>query len=268
MKRFYIALLALLLSFVAAVPAMAAVAAPETRHVSNDRFTQQLIIGGKSLYKSGFLGPNLILRPSTTDATTTDTTIQWTTPSAARTYTIPDAGANGSFIFSNDGGQAFTFGGGSGTVKPQGILNMQVTQVSTAANTTETDGHTYTLPANSLNSNGDAVRVRVWGTTAATATNKTLKIYLGGVAVFTTGAVASNAKEFYAEMLIVRTGVGTQTCLVSGHFAGALLTTPPLRFATTSDETTALVIKDTMTNGTANATDMTVTGFEVTALPQ
>lgn len=100
MKRFYNLFLAMLLAMVAATPSFALEPLPETVQKGNFRCPQQLIVGGKKLFNSSFLGPNLVFRPSTTFGTTLDTTITATTPSAARTYTIPDAGANASFLMS------------------------------------------------------------------------------------------------------------------------------------------------------------------------
>lgn len=102
MKRAYATFLALILTVCAWVPAMALTAAPESRFKSNVRIPQQLIIGG-NLNNTGFAGPNLILRPLGNTGSTLDTTIQWTTPAAARLYTVPDAGANASFVLTGAG---------------------------------------------------------------------------------------------------------------------------------------------------------------------
>ena len=84
--------------------------------------------------------------------------------------------------------------------------------------------------------------------------------------MYTTGAMAANAKDFYLEMLIVRTGAGAQTVLISGHFNAAPIVASS-RTTASKDETTQLTIKSTMTNGTAASADCTVNGFEVMALP-
>lgn len=147
-------------------------------------------------------------------------------------------------------------GTGSGTYKPSGRLGATTSQVATGNNTTETDGHTYTLPANSLTANGQAVRAVFTGTTAATANNKTVKIYLGSTALYTTGAVAANNKPWQIEVLIVRVGATSQKILVSGHFNNTQITTS-ISATAAEDLTTALTIKNTMTNGTAAASDAT-----------
>lgn len=162
------------------------------------------------------------------------------------------------------GADVNTFGNGTQTFLPEGMIAATGTAVSTAANTTETDGFTYTLPANSLSANNKAVRLKVWGTTGATANNKTVKLYLGATQIYTTGAVAANAKPWHLELIIIRTGVGTQTVIVNGQFNA----TPVAAVTTaTADETTALVIKNTMTNGTAAASDCTTSAATLEAQP-
>lgn len=208
-----------------------------------------------------------------------DTTLVSAAFGQASTLTIPDPGsATANFLIDKAAATIsgiFTFadskcknteGSGTATFNPCGTLNRQVTQVATAANTTETDGHTYTLPANTLSANGKAVRVRAWGQTGATANTKTVKLYLGATVVYTTGAVAANNKDWYLEAVITRTGVGTQTILIIGHFNGALIVAST-RATATVDETTALALKTTMQNGNATSADITVNGFEVEALP-
>lgn len=99
MKRAYALFLAAFLALVAGLPSMATSTAPESRFKSNLRIPQQLILGG-NLRNSAYYGPNLVLRPADQANSTYDIKLTWTTPSAARTYTIPDAGANATFMLS------------------------------------------------------------------------------------------------------------------------------------------------------------------------
>lgn len=98
MKRLNALFAAVVMVLACVLPAWAAVASPPTFNKGDRYFPQRVIIGGKKFTSSGLLGPTLIFRPTTTDATTLDTTFTVTTPSAARTYTIPDAGASASFV--------------------------------------------------------------------------------------------------------------------------------------------------------------------------
>jgi hypothetical protein len=168
--------------------------------------------------------------------------------------------ANNAFTGTN----TFPAGGGTGTYKPSGRLYSTGTPVATGANTTETDGISYTVPPNTLSANGQFLRFRFYGTTGATANNKTVQVYWGGTSVFSTGAVAANNKPWFLNVAILRTGAGGQAIFVEGQFnatAVAAVTTQ------TKDETTALVLKNTMTNGTAAAADATTSGGSIEYLP-
>lgn len=151
------------------------------------------------------------------------------------------------------------------TYYPMGKLYSTGTAVNTAANTTETDGASYTVPANTLGKNGDVLRFQVYGTTGATGNNKTVQIYWGGTSVFSTGAVAANAKPWNLTLTVVRTAAGAQTITVTGTFNASAIT--PVSTTASKDETTALVVKNTMTNGTAAATDCTTSAAIVEYLP-
>lgn len=101
MKRFLATFLAVTIAIVlSAPPARAAVASVESIQKNDQRFPQRVIVGGAKLFNSSWLGPSLVFRPSTSYSATLDTSIVATTPSAARTYTIPDAGADANFVLS------------------------------------------------------------------------------------------------------------------------------------------------------------------------
>lgn len=79
---------------------------PETRFRGNVRFPNMTILGGDQTVQDNSNGantwsniPSLVLRPfGKRPKDALDTTIKWTTPAAARTYTIPDAGGNANFV--------------------------------------------------------------------------------------------------------------------------------------------------------------------------
>lgn len=148
-------------------------------------------------------------------------------------------------------------GAGAETVKPSGRVYALTTSVSTAADTTETDGATKSVGGNTLNDNGDALRFTVWGTTANNANNKTIKLYYNGVAVFTSGTTSQN-KDFHFEMLVMRTSAGNQKIVVTGVYNDTAIS--PVTTTATADETAGVVVKNTMTNGTASAADITTEG--------
>jgi hypothetical protein len=129
--------------------------------------------------------------------------------------------------------------------------------VGTGADTTEDTLYTYTLPANTLANTGDMLRIRCGTTSPATATNKTVKLYFGASS-FSTGAVAVNPGSFNTELIVIRTGAATQAVWGSGSGGddGTQVVLLATYTAGTDDLTTALTIKCTGTNGTANANDI------------
>jgi hypothetical protein len=103
----------------------------------------------------------------------------------------------------------------------------------------------YSLQKNTLNNVGDVLEITAYGTQAANGNNKTIKLVFGTTELFSTGAVASNAKDWEIRCTITRTAAATQNC--STVFLGdTVLVTQVADFvAGTEDFTTALTIKCT-----------------------
>lgn len=79
------------------------------------------------------------------------------------------------------------------------------------ADTNENDLKTYTVPANTLATNGDALRVTMLFRAANNATTKRIRIYFGGTLILDSGAaltLANNAAEVVLHIL--RTGASSQ----------------------------------------------------------
>lgn len=135
------------------------------------------------------------------------------------------------------------------------LITYSTTAAATAANTTETDLWSFSLPASTLVENGQAVRVIVHGATAANANTKTLRLYFGSTLVGSmSGAANNNTWSFQAD--VIRTGATTQQANVLG-FLGTI--TASANAFTTPAETLsgAITIKVTGQNGTAAASDIT-----------
>lgn len=147
----------------------------------------------------------------------------------------------------------FTAGAGTASYNPLGAIYVSSTAGNTGADTTEDVLQTFSLPANSLNANNKGVRIRVWGSCAANANNKTMKLYFGA-SVITTPTAGTNAKNWYLEMTVLRTGAATQIANGTGIVDTTAVT--PYVNAGTDDNTTALTIKCTGTNGTSSANDI------------
>jgi hypothetical protein len=110
-----------------------------------------------------------------------------------------------------------------------GTINVNTTAVGNVG-AGEDDLITYTVPANTLSTNGDRVEFKMAGTFAANANNKRVRIKFGATTLLDTAALAFNGVDWSAEGSIVRTGATTQKAFCVFR-AGATLTS-------TSDYTT------------------------------
>jgi hypothetical protein len=144
-----------------------------------------------------------------------------------------------------------------------GVLSMQTTGVGTDADTAEKDLLTYTLPANALSADGQGVKIRVWGTTSANAQTKQVKIYWGGLAVSGSGAAAANDKDWYIEVIVIRTGSAAQDIFTPEFIYNGARGVDPTFTTDTEDLTTETIIKVTGQNGTATANDLVAEGMSV-----
>jgi hypothetical protein len=122
----------------------------------------------------------------------------------------------------------------------------------------------FSLPANVLSANGKIVRITAWGTYAANANNKVIKVFFGATSI-TLQNGASNTGTWRSVTDIVRTGAATQKMngiqsqRVSGAGDAVVINAAPAE--TLSG---AVTIK---TEGTATATnDILQEGFYVEVL--
>jgi len=112
---------------------------------------------------------------------------------------------------------------GTGAVAPSltGILSVNTTAV--IAPIIGGEMMTYTLPANALASNGQALRVRAYGTIAGNIRAKTIQFQWGGTNVMSqvllVPPLSSNLQpaQWFFDVLIVRTGAAAQTAVTSFH---------------------------------------------------
>lgn len=141
-----------------------------------------------------------------------------------------------------------------------GLINAQTAAVATGAGTAEQVLQTYTLPANTIASAGQGVRVSCWGSTGATANNKTRKLYFGA-SVITTAAEAANAQKWFLQLSVMRTAAAAQKVWAWGHAGTGGVTPLTYTNSGTDDLTAGVVIKCTGTDGTDAAADITADGM-------
>jgi hypothetical protein len=138
------------------------------------------------------------------------------------------------------------------------------TQVATGADTSETDLVTGTLPAGTLQADGDVLIVRAYGNLANNTNGKRLKFYWNGTAVVDTNAQGWQDQGWQLFVIITRTGSAAQ----KGHgvFVPAIYGSsaqPGEFFSDTGDLTGTVDLKVTGTNSTSNAGDIVFEGWTV-----
>lgn len=121
-----------------------------------------------------------------------------------------------------------------------GLLYVNGTSTPNAG-TEEATIYTYSVPAGYLASNGQSLRVRCNVATAATADDKTIKLYFGAASI-TSSLAANNAGGGWLEFIVTRTGAATQTLSGTGQF-GAAGVTPVITQTVAATETLADAIE-------------------------
>lgn len=143
-------------------------------------------------------------------------------------------------------------------------LSLNLASNATIADTNETTLKTYTLPANAFGANGiKGLEIEAYGRFGATANNKTVKIKFGTV-VFTSGALADNAKNWAFKGKVIRVSASVQ--VIVGEFIHDTAVVTLSNVAGAESETAAIVILVTGQNGTAAANDIICNHFSVKAI--
>ncbi len=125
----------------------------------------------------------------------------------------------------------------------------------------EDDLLTYSVPARTIEADNQYIVVKAWGTTAANANNKQVKLYWGASQLVATGALAANNKDWYIECIINRLSSTVATSVSNGQFNGAIIAHDSTNFGG-QDWTLARIIKCT---GEATTTDDIIqTGMSIT----
>lgn len=144
--------------------------------------------------------------------------------------------------------------------KPVGYLSDSTSTTSGTTQNTEYPINNVTLPANAMTANGDGVQVVAWGTTAANANAKTLKLYFGTTVVATVTGNTGNNVPWSVDMTVIRTGTGAQS-----YFGEIGVNGTYTQFAGTCSETetATILIKTASINTAAAAASATGLGMVV-----
>ena len=138
-----------------------------------------------------------------------------------------------------------------------------IVPVGTDADTNEKTLFTYTLPANSLATNNHGIKILAWGTTAANANTKQVKVKFGSVTIYDSTAIASNDNPWMYETEIYRTGASAQDFLQKFGVFNAVAILPGFVSTLAEDLTANVVIEVTGQNGTGTANDIVAQGWRV-----
>jgi hypothetical protein len=144
-----------------------------------------------------------------------------------------------------------------------GSLISAVETASGAVQNTEYTVGTATLPADFLNRANKGLLIAAFGTTAANANAKTLKVKVGSVVVATVAGATDNAKDFLFLVWILRTGVDTQVAYSLLIMDGALVAASCGIAAEAIDDGVANAITLTAANTAAAAASATGKGLVV-----
>lgn len=160
---------------------------------------------------------------------------------------------DGTNVFS--GANSFPAGASTTTVVPSGRV-FSITAAVPTSGTTEEILATYTMKANTLNVNGQALRFVGSYTTAANGNNKTIKVRVGGIGgtVILTYTSATNAGSIWWDALLTRR---TSTTAYGSGFATDGATSASTGSAATPTLTGDVDVVVTGTTGTS-AGDMSL----------
>jgi hypothetical protein len=162
-------------------------------------------------------------------------------------------------------GMRMQAGTGTEVLDAVGQIETNLTQAGTDAGIDEDTIWSYTLPANTLATNGDAVRVTAWGTYASNGNNKTLKFKYDSATHLTTGVQTYNGVAWRIDAIIARVGASSQDLNVMLNVSAQ---SPNVQFGTdAADLTGDTVIAITGENGSAVADEITFEGAIVEYVP-
>ena len=115
-------------------------------------------------------------------------------------------------------------GNSAGTIaKAGGCIHTNTTTTGNIG-TGEDTLFSYSVPANTLNTNKDTLVATASGTFATSVNNKRLRVKFGATTIFDSGALAiTSAADWVLEIEIIRTGTTTQKCNVRLNTSSSVL---------------------------------------------
>lgn len=133
---------------------------------------------------------------------------------------------------------------------------------SSSSGSGETTIASYTVDVGTLAKNNSSMLIFACGQTAANGNNKTLKLKLGSTTLFTSGAIASNNKDWTLQAEIVRTGAATETAWTQYNINGSA----PIVTTTTATENLATSLTLSITGQGTSSGDISIFYYKILLL--
>jgi len=157
-----------------------------------------------------------------------------------------------------------SIGGGTETAKLGGVIHIDATHAATIADTNLTTLVTYSLPANTLNTDGQSLRLTAWGQNAANGNTKNYFLTFGGDTVASRGT-SNSGTGWRLEAVLTR--VGANSYDYSGLSIDGTSMTAGVPANASETMTAAIVIAVKALNGSASADDCQFDGILIEFLP-
>lgn len=159
----------------------------------------------------------------------------------------------------NDGSVAIEAGSSANDAKAGGVLYV-ATPTTGNVGAGEDDLASYTVPANTLATNGQSLWFEAWGTLAGNTNTKTVRVRFDGTLIYSTQNIGGAATPYwFLRGRIVRTGATAQVAYGEG---GGHATTPAISTGTAAATlANALVLK--VTGEAVSNNDIVINGFIV-----
>lgn len=178
--------------------------------------------------------------------------------------------ANDVMTVDSIGGGNVVFKWASAGSSPTAVTTLYATAVQTATTAVVTKEilQTYTIPAAQMSGDGDAVIVKAWGTFAANANTKTIRLEIGAgptVIAYNNITPSPNGGGWMIEAKVMYRNAGQQTCIAQAT-VGAVVQSVGSTL-TNENPSGTIPIYVSGQNGTASAGDIVCDGIEVENAP-
>lgn len=144
-----------------------------------------------------------------------------------------------------------------------GRLYQSLSQL-TSAGTSETDLHSFTVVANTLDDQGQTLHFRSSGQFLASAFTKRVRAYFGGTLIYDTGALGiTGSTDWVLEGEIMRLNSSSQKCSVTFISSSATLSASAKYTNTAISTGSSAILKTTGTEGATGGNDIVEEYFKV-----